>query len=170
MFDSLPSPKPFSQLFPNNQGISLKINTLGPAQRGKKLIPQDKSTPILLLISDHQTRNHLWNLLIENNFSPQLMADPKELLHVLKKNQFAIVLIDCGAVNVYGARIISKIKVACRYGRVIIFCNKAHLGDSQHRELIKEILKIGVYACILAPYKEWEVLSLVTYYSNLEKK
>lgn len=170
MFDSLPLPNLFFALFPNNQRISLKITPSGLAHSGKKLIPQDKSTPILLLISDHQTRDHLWSLLIENNFSPLLMTDPKELLRVLKKNQFAIVLIDCGAVNVYGARIISKIKVAGRYGRVIIFCDKTHLGDSQHRELLKEILKIGVYACILAPYKEWEVLSLVTYYSNLEKK
>ncbi|MHB8158815.1 MAG: hypothetical protein ACYDEQ_15750 [Desulfocucumaceae bacterium] len=170
MFDSLPSPKLFFELFPNNQKISLKITPSRPDHSGNKLITQDKSPPILLLISDHQTRDHLWSLLIENNFSPLLMADPKELLHVLKKNQFAIVLIDCGAVDVYGPRIITKIKVACRYGRVIIFCNKVHLGDSQHRELIKEILKIGVYACILAPYKEWEVLSLVTYYSNLEKK
>jgi signal recognition particle receptor subunit beta len=98
------------------------------------------------------------------------MADQKELLRALKKKQFAVVLIDCGAVNAYGARIISKIKVGCRHGRIIVFCDKAHLFDSQHRDLIKEILKIGVYACIVAPYKEWEVISLVTYYSHFEKK
>ena len=124
----------------------------------------------MLLIANHQTRNYLCNLLLENHFSPQLIADQKELMGVLKKNQFAIVLIDCGAVTEYGARIISKIKVVCRHSRIIIFCDKAHLGDSQHRDLIKEILTIGVYACIVAPYSEWEVLSLVTFYSHPEKK
>lgn len=128
------------------------------------------TSPILLLISDVQTRNHLRNLLEENHFSPLLVADHNELLRALKKKQFAVVLIDCGAVNTYGTGIISKIKVRCRHGRVIVFCDKAHLFDSQHRELIKEILKIGVYACIVAPYKEWEVISLVTNYSYLKKK
>ena len=84
-------------------------------------------------------------------------------MRVLKENQFAIVLIDCGALYVYGARIISKIKVVCQHGRIIIFCNKAHLCDCQHRDLIKDILAIGVYACIVAPFNDWEVLSLVAY-------
>ncbi|MBI4795928.1 MAG: hypothetical protein HY790_08855 [Deltaproteobacteria bacterium] len=170
MLDFLPFAILFCELFPNKRRITRKGIPSGQDPIGIKLIPQDKSTPILLLVSDHQTRKYLWTVLMENHYSPLLIGDQKELLRVLKKNQFAIVLIDCGAVNVYGARIISKIKVACRHGRIIIFCDKAHLGDSQHRELIKEILKIGVYACILAPYKEWEVLSLVSYYSHLEKR
>ena len=98
------------------------------------------------------------------------MADQQELLRTLKKKQFATVMIDCGAVSVYGAGIISKIKVACRQSRIIIFCDKTHLADSQHREFIKEILAIGVYACIVAPYKGWEVISLSSYYPHLEKK
>jgi len=98
-----------------------------------------------------------------------MVPNQEELLRVLKENQFAIVLIDCGAVYIYGARIISKIKVVCKHGRVILFCNKAHLCDSQHRDLIKDILTIGVYACILAPFNDWEVLSMVTYYSRFKK-
>ena len=131
---------------------------------------QDKSSPILLLISDQQTRNSLWNLLAENHLSPRLMSDQKELLQELKKNQFATILIDCGAVIYSGVGIISKIKVACRNSHIIIFCDKAHLADSQHRELIKEILAIGVYACIMAPFKGWEVISLVSYYSHPAKR
>jgi DNA-binding NtrC family response regulator len=134
------------------------------------LIHHDKSTPILLLISDQQTRNFLWNLLSENQLSPLLMADQKELLRTLKKKQFATVMIDCEAVNEYGTAIISKIKVCCRPSRIIIFCDKEHLADSQHRELIKEILAIGVYACVVAPYKGWEVISLTSYYSHPDKK
>lgn len=98
------------------------------------------------------------------------MADQKGLLHALKQKQFATVMIDCEAVNVYGVGIISKIKVSCRHSRIIIFCDKTHLVDTQHRELIKEILAIGVYACIVAPYKGWEVINLASYYSHLEKK
>ena len=134
------------------------------------MIHHDKSTPILLLISDQQTRNCLWSLLSENQLSPLLVVDQKELLRKLKKTQCATVLIDCKAVGVYGSGIISKIKVACRHSRIIIFCDKAHLADSQHREIIKEILAIGVYACVVAPYKGWEVISLASYYPHAEKK
>jgi DNA-binding response OmpR family regulator len=121
------------------------------------------------MISDPQMRNDLYSLLSENNYNPLLLSNQEELLRVLKENQFAIVLIDCGAVYIHGARIISKIKVVCQHGRIIIFCHKAHLCDSQHRDLIKDILTIGVYACILAPFNDWEVLSMITYYSRLEK-
>ena len=98
------------------------------------------------------------------------MADQMELLRELKKNQFATILIDCEAVTFNGIGIISKIKVACRNSHIIIFCDKSHLADSQHRELIKEILAIGVYACIMAPFKGWEVISLVSYFSHPAKK
>lgn len=121
------------------------------------------------MISHNQTRNYLRNLLAENHYSPLLISDQTELMSVLKENQFAIVLIDCGVVESYGVTAISKIKVVCPNSRIIILCDKEHLCDSQHRDLIKEVLNIGVYACILAPYKEWEILSLVTYYSRLEK-
>jgi DNA-binding NtrC family response regulator len=143
---------------------------LRPVPIGKKLIHEDKSTPILLLISDQQTRGSLWNLLAENDLSPSLMADQKELLHVLKKKPLATVLIDCGAITINGVGIISKIKVACRHSHIIVICDKSHLADNQHRELIKEVLAIGVYACIMAPFKGWEVISLVSYYSQLGKK
>ena len=123
----------------------------------------------MLLISEPQMRNDLCILLVENNYYHVLLTNQEELLHVLKENKFAIVLIDCGSVYVYGARIISKIKVVCQHVRIIFFCNKAHLCDSQHRDLIKDILAIGVYACILVPFNDWEVLSMITYYSHLGK-
>lgn len=86
------------------------------------------------------------------------------MFHFLKEKQFAIVLIDCGAVTNYGTGILSKVKVACDLCRIIIFCDQAHLRDKLHRELIKEVMNIGVYACIMAPYKDWEVLCLVSYH------
>ncbi|MEW6660076.1 MAG: hypothetical protein AB1424_15570 [Thermodesulfobacteriota bacterium] len=134
------------------------------------MIHDDKSTSILLLISDQQTRNYLCNLLSENDLSPVLIGDQKELLHVLKKKPFSTVLIDCEAITKNGVGIISKIKVGCRLSHIIVFCDKSHLADKQHREMIKEILGIGVYACIMAPFEGWEVISLISYYSQLKKK
>jgi DNA-binding NtrC family response regulator len=151
------------------QGFFPSFSPSGGADTGNKLIPQNKSTPILLLISEPQMRNDLYRLLLENNYDPLLVSNQEELLRVLKESQFAIVLIDCGAVSVYGPRLISKIKVVCQQGRIIIFCHKEHLCDSQHRDLIKDILTIGVYACILAPFNDWEVLSMITYYSRFAK-
>jgi response regulator RpfG family c-di-GMP phosphodiesterase len=134
------------------------------------LIHEDKSTPILLLISDQQTRNSICNLLSENDLTPLVIGDQKELLQALKKKPFSTVLIDCEAITKNGVGIISKIKVVCRHSHIIVFCDKSHLADKQHRELIKEILGIGVYACIMSPFEGWEVISLVSYYSQLKKK
>jgi len=153
----------FAGFFQTRQGINGKLAELKRQDPGEKPTAKQKPTPILLLVGNNRTRDYLSNLLSENNYSPLLMTDPEELLRSLKGKEFAIILIDCGAVSSFGTRILSKIKVSCRRCRIIIFCDKQHLCDKQHRELIKEILAIGVYACILAPYKEWEVLSMVSY-------
>jgi superfamily II DNA/RNA helicase len=160
----LPRSDIFAELFQYRQRKPGKLPQLERKNPKEKPIAKNKSTPILLLVGNNQTRDYLSRLLAENNYFPLLMTNPDELLHSLKENHFAIILIDCSAVTAYGTRILSKIKVACRCCRIIIFCDKKHLCDKLHRELIKEVLNIGVYACILAPYKEWEVLSIFTYY------
>ena len=153
----------FAELFQNAQKITGKPSQRQRKNPREKPIAKNKPTPILLLVGNSQIRDYLSSLLAENNYSPLLMTDPEELLHSLKDKQFAIILMDCGAVTSYGTRILSKIRVSCRPCRIIIFCDKEHLHDTWHRELIKEVLNIGVYACILAPYKEWEVLSMFSY-------
>lgn len=153
----------FAEFFQNRQGINDKLAELKRQNPGRKPTAKYKPTPILLLVGNGRTRDYLSSLLSENNYSPLLMTDPEELLRSLKGKEFAIILIDCRAVSSFGTRILSKIKVSCRHCRIIIFCDKEHLCDQRHRELIKESLAIGVYACILAPYKEWEVLSMVSY-------
>lgn len=153
----------FSEFFQNRQRINGKLFELERQNPRRKPATSHTPTPILLLVGNGRTRDYLSSLLSENNYSPLLMTDPEELLRSLKGKEFAIILIDCSAVSSFGTRILSKIKVACRLCRIIIFCDKEHLCDKRHRELIKEILAIGVYACILAPYKEWEVLSMVSY-------
>jgi PleD family two-component response regulator len=154
----------FAELLQDRQKITGRLTHRKRKAAKGRAIAKNKPTPIMLLVADSQTREHLSNLLVENNYYPLLMTDPEKLLQSLKEKQFAIVLIDCHAVSSFGTRILSKIKVACRLCRIIIFCDKKHLCDKVHRELIKEVLNIGVYACILAPYKEWEVLSMFSYF------
>ena len=153
----------FAEFFQNRQGINGKLSEIDLQNPGRKPAAKPKPMPILLLVGNGRTRDYLSNLLSENNYFPLLMTDPEELLRSLKRKEFAIILIDCRAMSSFGTRILSKIKVSCRLCRIIIFCDREHLCDKRHRELIKEILAIGVYACILSPYKEWEVLSMVSY-------
>lgn len=160
----LPRSDIFAELFQNGQRITGTLPQLERKNPQEKPIAKNKPTPILLLVGNSQTRDYLSCLLSENNYFPLLMADPEELLQSLKEKQFAIILIDCSAVTNYGTRILSKIKVSCQRCRIIIFCDKEHLSDKLHRELIKEVLNIGIYACILAPYNDWEVLSMFSYY------
>ncbi len=154
----------FAELFQNAQKITGKPSQPERKNPRGKPIAKNKPTPILLLVGNSQIRDDLSSLLAENNYFPLLMTDPEELLHSLKDKQFAIILMDCSAMTSYGTRILSKIRVSCRLCRIIIFCDKQHLCDKLHRELIKEIMNIGVYACILAPYQEWEILSMFSYF------
>jgi response regulator RpfG family c-di-GMP phosphodiesterase len=153
----------FAGFFQNRQRINGKLSELERQNPGRKSTAKHKPTPVLLLVGNGRTRDYLSNLLSENNYSPLLMTDAEELLRSLQGKEAAIILIDCSAVSSFGTRMLSKIKVSSRLCRIIIFCDKEHFCDKRHRELIKEILAIGVYACILAPYKEWEVLSMVSY-------
>ena len=64
-------------------------------------------------------------------------------------------MIDYEVVKSYGVRIYSRINVACPGCNAILLC------DQDHRDFIKEAVEHGVYACILAPYEEWEVLTMI---------
>lgn len=127
------------------------------------MIPKKKHAPFYLLVSNDQTRNYLLNLLEENDYYPSIMLNPDELLQSLKNQSHAIVFADCQTISRYGAGIFAKLKVACPNCRIILFGDRAHLRNKSHRDLIREAMDIGVYACILAPYEEWEVLSMAKY-------
>ena len=129
--------------------------------KNSKIISKSKHLPILLMVSNDRTRDYLLDLLKENEFYHIMMRNPSELLQALREQNIAIVFVDCEAVTGYGAGIYAKVKVACPSSRVILFGDRAHLRNKSHRDLIKEAMDMGVYACILAPYEEWEVLSMV---------
>ncbi len=44
---------------------------------------------------------------------------------------------------------------------LVLAVNAIMLCDQDHRDLIKEAVEHEVYACILAPYEEWEVLTMI---------
>ena len=114
-----------------------------------------KQISILVLIANEKIRSYVLALCKRNNYYPLIGTDPEELIKRFKKRHSGIVMMDYEVVKSYGARIYSRINVACPACNVILFC------DQDHRDLIKEAVEHGVYACILAPYEEWEVLTMI---------
>jgi len=114
-----------------------------------------KQIPILVLIANENIRSYVLGLCKRNNYHPLIGADLEGLIKRFKTRHSGIVMMDYEVVKSYGARIYSRINVACPDCKVILFC------DQEHRDLIKEAVEHGVYACILAPYEEWEVLAMV---------
>jgi DNA-binding NtrC family response regulator len=114
-----------------------------------------KQIPILVLITNESIRSYVIDLCKRNNLHPLIGADLEELVKRIKKMRGAIVIMDYEVVNSYGRRIYSRINVACPGCKAILLC------DQDHRDLIKEAVEHGVYACILAPYEEWEVLTMI---------
>jgi DNA-binding NtrC family response regulator len=118
----------------------------------------NKDFALLLLVGNDQIKDYLVNLLREHNYAPVVMSDPNELVQTLKGYQYATVFLDCEAVPLYGPGIYSRIKVACQHCRVVLLCDKSH---KSHRDIIKDAMEIGIYACLLAPFEGWEVLTMV---------
>ena len=114
-----------------------------------------KQIPILVLITNEKIRSYVIGLCKRNNLRPLIGADLEELVKRIKKMRSAIVIMDYEVVNSYGMKIYSRINVACTGCKCIMLC------DQDHRDLIKEAVEHGVYACILAPYEEWEVLTMI---------
>ena len=111
--------------------------------------------PILVLIANEKLRSYVIGLCKRNNLHSLIGADLENLVKKIKKVRSAIVIMDYEVVNTYGARIYSRINVACPGCNAILLC------DQDHRNQIKEAMNLGVYACILAPYEEWEVLTMI---------
>lgn len=113
---------------------------------------------IILLIADHQMREFLHQFLASHNFTPQIVGHPGELLQALKGKEAVTIFVDCQTVSSYGPGLYARIKVAHPASRVVFLCDKAH---GEHRDLVKEAMELGAYACLLAPLAEWEILALV---------
>jgi len=91
----------------------------------------------------------------ENNYKYLVAINPEELVQTIKKQRSSIAFVDYEAVRIYGSRIYSRVNVACPG------CNIILLSDQEHQGLIKEAMELGAYACIMSPYEEWEVLTMI---------
>ena len=121
----------------------------------RKLDFQNEHTVILLLLVDAETRSYMLRICRENKYQYHKVVDPIELVQTIEKQGSAIVFVDYEAVSKYGARIYSRVKVACPSCNIILLC------DQDHQSFIKEAMEHGAYACIMSPYEEWEVLTMI---------
>lgn len=115
----------------------------------------NRQTAIVVFVGNQKVRNNILELCKKNNYYPIIATDPEQLIKKIRVMSRAIVFMDHEVVNNYGARIYSRINVACSGCDVLFLCDQAH------RDLIKEAMELSVYACILAPFEEWEVLIMI---------
>jgi DNA-binding NtrC family response regulator len=108
-----------------------------------------------MFVANEEVRNNILELCKKNNYYPVIATDPEQLIKKIKGMSHAIVFMDHEVVENYGTRIYSRINVACSGCDVLFLCDQAH------RDLVKEAMELSVYACILAPFKEWEVLTMI---------
>ena len=119
------------------------------------LSAQDKKPNIFILAANEDVRNHILEICEKNNYHAVVATDLEDLVRQTKRPRSVIVLLDYEMVTSYGARIYSRINVGCPECSVILLCDQAN------REFIKEAMELGAYASILAPYEEWEVLTMI---------
>jgi DNA-binding NtrC family response regulator len=120
--------------------------------------PPLPSSALFLLVADSQVRDFLVHFLESQEFAPRVVRNPGEALQTLKGQDQALVFMDCQTVSAYGPGLYAKMKVACPRCRIVLLCDKRH---HEHRDIVKEAMDLGIYACLLAPFAEWEVLAMV---------
>jgi DNA-binding NtrC family response regulator len=122
------------------------------------MTPPVESTALLLFVSDSPSRDFLVHFLEAQDYPPTVVGTPNEALKALKNREQATLFVDCQTISIYGPGLYAKIKVACPGCRVVLLCDKSH---HEHRDIVKEAMDLGIYACLLAPFAEWEVLAMV---------
>jgi DNA-binding NtrC family response regulator len=122
------------------------------------MTPSVPPDTLLLLVADSQPRDFLVNFLESQGYAPSVLGHPGEMVKTLKRTQQATVFVDCLTVGAHGPGLYAKIKVACPGARIVLLCDKRH---HEHRDLVKEAMDLGIYACLLAPFAEWEILAMV---------
>jgi len=108
-----------------------------------------------VLALNEKVREHILSLLTKNDHPSVGVADLDDLMNFLKGKENAIIFIDSEAVVAYGAGMVSKLKMACRECRLIVLCSQVH------RSVVKRVMELGAYGCIIEPYPEWEFATMV---------
>ena len=122
------------------------------------MTPPLSSPALLLWVADKGSRDFLVDILTAQEYTPLVVGKPAEALQALKGHEQATVFVDCQIVSTYGPGLYAKLKVACPRCRVVLLCDKSH---QEHRDIVKEAMDLGIYACLLAPFADWEVLAMV---------
>jgi DNA-binding NtrC family response regulator len=139
----------------NSRPLAQSITSGRSSKSFGTLSAQEKKPNISILAANEDIRNHVLEICEKNNYQAAVATHLEQLLRQTKRQRSVIVLLDYEMVNTYGARIYSRINVACPECSVILLCDQAY------REHIKEAIELGAYASILAPYEEWEVLTMI---------
>jgi DNA-binding NarL/FixJ family response regulator len=127
-------------------------------------LPAGDKPAVAILVAHEPARKGLQELLQENGYPASVMANPQQVIRLLRQKKCATVFVDCEALKIHSTGICSKFKVACPYCRVVLLCDKSLAGN---RQIIREAMEIGIYACLLPPYKDWEVLTMVSFYPRV---
>jgi DNA-binding NarL/FixJ family response regulator len=108
-----------------------------------------------VLALNDEVRKHILTLLKESARPSVGIANLDDLMESVKAANNAIIFVDSEAVTAYGAGMVSKLKMACRECRLIVLCSL------NHRNLVKPVMELGAYGCIMEPYPEWEFTAMV---------
>lgn len=108
-----------------------------------------------LLILDNDVRPRILSILSKHRHFKVRSVFPDELSGGTRREVNSIILIDSLSVLTYGTTVISKLKSSCPDSKLVFLCNQ----DNRH--LIGRVMELGAYGCILEPYEEWELLTMV---------
>jgi len=108
-----------------------------------------------VMVLNDEVRRHILNLLRKNEHFSVAIVSLDEIINPSKKEANAIILIDCEGLLACGVAVISKLKTCCPECKLILLCSLAH------RSMIKRVMELGAYGCIIEPYQEWEFLTMV---------
>jgi hypothetical protein len=79
----------------------------------KTLSSPERQTAVFLLVANDDIRHYISELCEKNNYHPLITVDLEELAIKTKRMHSSIVFVDYEVVNTYGARMYSRINVAC---------------------------------------------------------
>jgi len=119
------------------------------------MISQIEHVLFFVLVLNAEVRANMLNLLKKREYPSVEIAGLDDLLKLLKEKSTAIVLMDSEAVLAYGAGAVSKVRMACRECRLIFLCSQLN------RDLVRQAMGLGAYGCIIEPYAEWELLTMI---------
>lgn len=108
-----------------------------------------------LLILDDDVRSRILSMLEKHKNFKVKIAFPYELSGSPKGEINSIILIDYLSVLTYGLSVISRLKFCRPDSKLVLLCSQ------DNRYLIGRVMGLGAYGCILEPYEEWELLTMV---------